>query len=318
LKRWKSARGFGSLAYADAGGRRVAAGEPHVVVPPLSRLLREFELDCADAGLKPLYFGLPESALAALDPLSRRGRWHVGDLPIFRLEGWLKPEGVPAGIRAQANRARNQGVAIEHWRSRPEDRGPLDACLRAWLEDKALPPLGFVTTPWLFDPWPAQGVFVAMRQDRIVGFLTGSLALFPDLWRVDAVARDPDAPNGTSELLVVEAFRHASELCYEKATLGLAPLARRSEAPATGWVDRLSGIVRGIGLPGYSLRGLEVFKAKFRPDDWRPLYCVSGGGRLTPADVLAVARVFSGGSLFRYAARIALWRMGRRRLPVDR
>lgn len=314
LKLWKSPQGLGSLAYLDVGRRRVAAGEPHVVAPPLSRLLREFERACDLDGFKPLYFGLPGNALFALDPLERRGRWHVGDLPVFDLERWLKPERVPAGIRAQANRARNQGVTVAHWREPPADRGPLDACLRAWLEDKALPPLGFVTTPWLFDPWPDQGVFIALKEGRITGFLTGSLALFPDLWRVDAVARDPRAPNGTAELLVVEAFRHASEMCYEKATLGLAPLARRSSAPTSGWVDHLTKVVRGVGLPGYSLRGLEVFKAKFRPDAWRPLYCVSGGGKLTPADVLAVARAFSGGSLLRYAGRAALWKFGRKRL----
>src|SRR5690606_4416403 len=152
-----------------------------------SRLLGEFEHDCRARGREPLYFGLPEASLTALDPLGRRGRWHVGDLPVFELDRWLRPEDAPAGIQAQERRARNAGVTVEHWPEPPHNRGMLDACQRSWLRGKSLPPLGFVTSPWLFDPWPDQGVFVAWRGDRIVGFLTASLALFPDLWRVDAV-----------------------------------------------------------------------------------------------------------------------------------
>jgi phosphatidylglycerol lysyltransferase len=317
LRLWTSPSEAGRLFYQDVKGYRVAAGEPQAAPGRLPDLFREFEADCRTARRRPLYFGLTAPALAALDPA--RGRWHAGDLPVFSLDRWRDTATIPPNIRSQARRARNQGVTVR--RVAPEG-GPLPASLRAcldsWILDKPLPPLDFVTTPYLFDPWPAQGVFLAERDEKCVGFLVGSRALFSGLWRVDVVGRSAGAPNGCAELLVSEAFLHAAEQGHARATLGMAPLARRSgsTAPSSShWMDRVAEIVREVKFPGYSFAGLEAFKAKFKPDEWRPLYCVSVGGRLSLRDMLAVARVFAGGSLSGYALRSLRWRLGRR-LPV--
>src|SRR5690606_13945824 len=136
-----------------------------------------------------------------------------------------------------------------------------------------------------------------------------SRALFGDVFRVDAVSRMPDAPNGCAELLIAEAFRHAAERGIVRATLGLAPLSRRLRRPddSPDWMRRAA---RKLAGPFYSFDGLEVFKAKFGPDAWIPLYCVAPGPRFTARDALAVARAFAGGSVMRYAVRAARWGMG--------
>jgi phosphatidylglycerol lysyltransferase len=256
---------------------------------------------------------LPGPVLQALDPGGGRGRWHVGDLPVFNLAHWVNARSFPAGIRLQARRARNRGLAVRHLPDPPAEMAPLCACLRAWLREKPLPPLGFVTSPWLFDPWPEEGVFVAEREvdgkPRVEGFLVASRVLFGDMFRVDAVGRDPDAPNGCSELLIAEAFRHAAGRGIVQATTGLAPLARRSGVPRGGLSERMLARLGNTGL-GYSFAGLEAFKAKFAPDAWVPLYCVAPGRRFKSRDVLAVIRAFAGGSLLRYAARVLLWKLG--------
>jgi len=170
---------------------------------------------------------------------------------------------------------------------------------------KPLPPLVFMTTPYVFDPWPQEGVFIAEAHGEIVGFLVASRALFGDLYRVDVVARVPGAPNGTAELLVREAFFRAAQQGIAKASLGLAPLSRRSGVATDrlGWGWVASGLARRCGNSLYSFAGLEAFKAKFAPEAWVPLYCVAPGRRLGFRDVLAVARVFAGGSLIRYTWR---------------
>lgn len=312
LRLWRSPSGSGRIHYQDLKGYRVAAGMPQAEPGRLADLFREFEEACRRARRRPLYFGLERTALA------ERGRWHAGDLPVFSLDRWKDAASVPPNIRSQARRARNQGVTV---RRVPAGDAPLrhslQACLRAWVQDKPLPPLGFVTTPDLLDPWPEQGVFLAERHGKVVGFLIGSRALFPDLWRVDVLGRAADAPNGCAELLVSEAFRHAAKQGHRQATLGMAPLARRSALPAPSsshWMDRVAEIVHEVKLPGYSFAGLEAFKAKFKPEEWRPLYCVSGGDGLSLRDMLALARVFAGGSLTGYIARALRWRLGRRRL----
>jgi lysylphosphatidylglycerol synthetase-like protein (DUF2156 family) len=258
---------------------------------------------------------LPGPILQALDPGGTRGRWHVGDLPVFNLAHWASARGFPVGIRLQARRARNRGVSVRHLPIPPADAAPLWSCLRAWLREKPLPPLGFVTNPWLLDPWPEEGVFVAEREvdgkRRVEGFLVASRVLFGNMLRVDAVGRDPGAPNGCSELLIAEAFRHAATRGIAQATTGLAPLARRSGVPRGGLSERMLARLGNTGL-GYSFAGLEAFKAKFEPDAWEPLYAVAPGRRFRSRDVLAVIRAFTGGSLLRYAARALLWKLGRR------
>jgi lysylphosphatidylglycerol synthetase-like protein (DUF2156 family) len=316
LRLWISPLGAGRIFYQDVKGYRVAAGMPRAPLERLSPLFREFEEECRLAGRRLVYFGLAAPALAALDPA--RGRWHAGDLPVFSLDRWGDDATIPPNIRSQARRARNQGITVRRVAVGEAVPSSLRTCVASWVRDKPLPPLGFVTTPYLFDPWPEQGVFLAEREGEVVGFLVGSRALFPDLWRVDAVGRCGRAPNGCVELLVSEAFRYAAERGQGQATLGMAPLARRAALPALSsshWMDRVAEIAHEVKLPGYSFAGLEAFKAKFKPDAWHPLYCVSGGGGLSLRDLLAVARVFTGGSLTVYALRSLRWRLGRRRVP---
>ncbi len=195
--------------------------------------------------------------------------------------------------------------------------------MNAWLQGKPIPPLHFLTTPFLLTPWPHEGVFVAETECHgrceVVGMLVASRALFGDVYRVDAVIRAPGSPNGCAELLVREAFRHAALRGLERATLGLAPLSQRSGVRTRGWPNHLSALVRRFGAPWYSFEGLEAFKSKFAPDAWVPLYCVAPCSRFLPGDVLAVARAFAGGSLRRYALYSLRWtftRTARKRPPV--
>jgi lysylphosphatidylglycerol synthetase-like protein (DUF2156 family) len=249
---------------------------------------------------------MPGAALEFLE--GSHTRVHVGDLPIFNLVRWNDPSahvGVPPGIRAQVRRARNRGVTVCLLAEPLADPSSLLACRDEWLRSKPLPPMRFMTTPFLFDPWPEQGVFVAEHQGKIAGFLTSSQVLFGGVLRVDAVGRAPWAPNGCAELLVHEAFRRAVSFGIARATLGLAPLSRRSATrdSSAGWTT----LARRLASPLYSFEGLEAFKAKFAPDTWIPLYAVAPGARFTPPDILAVARAFAGGSVLRYAARTAGW-----------
>jgi lysylphosphatidylglycerol synthetase-like protein (DUF2156 family) len=319
LRFWHSPSGAGNFAYADVADCRVTAGAPRADSDRIATLFAEFADDCERRGLRRVHFGLPGSLLEFLD--GPAARVHVGDLPVFSLDCWRFEATMPHAIRAQMRRARNHGVTVRLLADPPHDPGPLRDCLHRWLRAKPLPPMGFMTTPHLFDPWPREGVWVAERGDETVGFLSSSRALFGNVLRVDAVCRAPGAPNGCAELLVAEAFRQAACRAAEhgegelgRATLGLAPLSRRSGARdpgAQGAAFRtLSGVSRRLASPLYSFAGLEAFKAKFAPDAWIPLYAVAPGRVFGLRDALAVARAFAGGSLARYAAGAAGWGIG--------
>jgi phosphatidylglycerol lysyltransferase len=304
---------LGSFAYLDVAGCRVTAGAPRAEADKLATLLAEFAVDCKARGLRRVHFGMPGSVLEFLEgPVTRV---HVGDLPVFNLDRWRSEKTLSRNIRAQVHRARNHGVTVRFLAGPPADTTPLRECLHLWLRAKSLPPMSFVTTPFVFDPWPGEGILVAEREGRAVGFLASSRVFFGDMSRVDVICRAPGAPNGTAELLVAESFRRAAEHGLARATLGLAPLARRSGTRDSGAsLGTLSAIGKRLTSPLYSFKGLETFKAKFGPDEWVPLYCVAPGTFFGPRDILAVARAFSGGSFARYILRAVAWKAGARRL----
>ncbi len=307
----------GAVFYGEVKGYRVTAGLPCAPVSQRGALHAAFVADSRRAGLKTIHFAVtvdpPDEATGAdadraADVHARdraRSCWHIGDLPVFGLARWREETTIPAPIRAQVRRARRRDVTVRHWAAPPGDLA-LDA-LRAvrdeWLRLKPLPPLSFMTTPYLFEPWPAEGVFVAEARGRIVGFLVGSRVLFGDMLRIDVVARLSASPNGTAEMLVYEAFRAAARRGRAHATLGLAPLSRRSGIKSGGWRGVVAGCARRWADPFYSCAGLEAFKAKFSPDAWVPLYAVAPGRAFGPRDLLAIARVFTGGSLSRFLVR---------------
>lgn len=309
----------GAVLYGDVKGYRISAGLPCGPVAARAALHEAFAADSRRAGLRTLHFAVTvetvEGAIgvdAARAPGARlrerereRSRWRIGDLPVFALARWHDEATFPASIRAQVRRARRQGVTVRHWAASPGERAleALRAVRADWLRAKPLPPLTFLTTPYLFEPWPAEGVYVAERHGRIVGFLVGSRGLFGDMLRIDVVARLSGAPNGTAEMLVSAAFRAGARRGLEHATLGLAPLSRRCGVRPGGWRGVVAGCVRRWGGRWYSFAGLEAFKARFAPDAWVPLYAVAPRRAFGARDLLAIARAFTGGSLSRFVVR---------------
>lgn len=223
----------------------------------------------------------------------------------------------PREIRSQMRRAENHRIVVRHLDSPPMNMKPLGDCLSAWLRRKGMPPLGFATNPYLLDPWPKQGIFIAEREGCVCGFLVSSYSPSQGMMQIDLIVRAPNAPNGCAELLVATAFQSLAIRGYERATLGLAPLSRRTaftycESPA--WFRLVSHFARHLTSSLYSFAGLETFKAKFKPDSWQPLYAVSQRGSFTPRDLLTVLQAFAGGSLVKYGSRALMWRMGWRSL----
>jgi phosphatidylglycerol lysyltransferase len=112
---------------------------------------------------------------------------------------------------------------------------------------------------------------------------------------VEHLLRDPEAPNGTVELMVDTAMRWASDRGASWLTLGLAPLA--------GEVGLALRIARRLTWL-YDFEGLRRFKAKLRPRDWLPVYLAyprSQGAALTTFDALAA---FATGGMLRFGARL--------------
>ncbi len=118
-------------------------------------------------------------------------------------------------------------------------------------------------------------------------------------WLVEQIVRGRTAPNGTAESLLAAAASAVAAESSSFITLGAAPLSRRGPR-LTGahprWLRIVTAWMRAHGTRFYNFRGLEHFKAKFRPQAWEPVYAVADASRIRPATLYAVLGAFTGSS----------------------
>ena len=133
-------------------------------------------------------------------------------------------------------------------------------------------------------------------------FLAASPIPARDGWYLEDVLREPDAPQGAADLLVVEALRRLASEGASIATLGTAPLAKFGDDDLSTHdhpvIERaLNGAARRLGA-FYSFKGLRRFKAKFVPSWWESEYVLLQKGVMVPTRVAhAILRAIVPGGL---------------------
>lgn len=286
------------VAFAAMPGAAVSAGEPIAPLHELVSVAEAFVRAQAAQGRRASFFAT-EGRLAQSPALSRRC---IGEQPVWDPQQWIGGLRAHKSLREQLRRARAKGVTlevVEHARLESSDFQQRVSVLQArWRATRSMPPMGFLVTQGLLEGASARRTWLARQGNTLVGIL--SLAPVParEGWLFEHLLRDPDAPNGTAELLVDGAMRALATEGVRWATLGLAPLQ--------GPIDPALMRVRRWSKPLFNFAGLSSFKRKLRPQHWEPMYLawpVTESGLLAMRDGL---RAFAGGSLTRFGIRTLL------------
>jgi hypothetical protein len=135
--------------------------------------------------------------------------------------------------------------------------------------------------------------FVAERRGVVTGFLSAVPTGGRRAWLVEDVARSADAPNGTTESLIVGLMRDV--LDSEYVTLGLTPLAGD-----VAWPLR---VARWISRPLFDFEGLRAFRGRLHPQAWKPVWLLYPRGQSPLRPLLDSLRAFARGSLLGFAMR---------------
>ncbi len=297
IERWLAAAGDAVVGYVTSLRYRVVAGSPVCAPERLGAAVAEFEDETHALGLKSCYFAADERLAHRLERRGPLDRILLGAQPVWRPASWTVILRRKASLRAQLNRARNKGVAVERW---PDDRAAghpeLTRCLGEWLSTRGLPPLHFLIEPeTLGRLYEDRLVFVAQRGDEVMGFLVASPISARNGWLIEQIIRGRRAPNGTTELLVDAAWCHLAATGADYVTLGLSPLSRRSgvEAPRQHlWLRALLAWVRAHSSRFYNFEGLDAYKAKFMPETWEPIYAITSERRIGLGTLYAIAGAF--------------------------
>lgn len=311
FQHWFSSTADALVGYVQCAGVRVVAGAPVCQYQHLTDVAAEFEEHTRLNGASACYFSVEPRWLELVG--DRAQAVQVGAQPVWRAADWAATFDSRSSLRAQANRARNKGVMVQPADvagliASAEGSAELQRVRQRWLHQHGLEPLGFLTGTDLLptgrDAVSTRGhlndrrLFVASYttpETRAVAYLVASPIPMRKGWLIEQVAREPDAPNGTAELLIDTAVRALAAEGAERVTLGLSPLCRQTPVSQGPWWTTLAfAWAHAHGRRFYNFAGLEAFKDKFKPHFWEPIHLVAGGPRLSPRELYAVAGAFTG------------------------
>lgn len=254
------------VAYTDTGAAWVAAGAP-VTDPQRFASVSAAFVRAARAARRRACFFATERRFIERTPL---GATRIGEQPTWDPAAWEAILGGAATLRSQLRRARAKGVVARAVApaglAEPDSaaRRAVDRLVARWLATRRLAPMGFLVEAERVNVSEHARYFVAERGASLVGFAVAVPIFARAGWMLQHLLRDPEAPNGTSELLVDAVMSAAAGEGVRLATMGLAPLS--------GPLHPALRVARRVGAGLFDFEGLRSFKAKFRPDKWDPIY----------------------------------------------
>lgn len=288
----------GVVAYRRTRGAMVSAGEPVAASDDAIAVAEAFVAFAASQQRRVSFFAT-EGILAA-SPRFRRVM--LGEQPVWNPQLWAGHISQHRSLREQLRRARAKGVTVQSLNadamSAPDRRARLAALIERWFASRPMAPMGFLVEVDPFAWLAHRRTMVAMRGDTPVALLSMVPVPARGGWLFEHLLRDPDAPNGTAELLVDHAMRALAADGVPWVTLGLAPLA----GPVSGWLRT----TRSWSRPFFNFDGLASFKRKLRPQQWEPIYLVYPREQSSGRAMLDGLRAFAGGSLWRFGLRTLL------------
>jgi lysyl-tRNA synthetase, class II len=275
------------LAYRVVAGTALVSGDPVGEEAEIDELLAELRRIARAHGWRLAVAG------ASGEHLDRYRALGLKPVPIGE-EAVLLPQSF--SLEGRAIRKVRQSVSRLHkagysFRIVPaNDVGPaIEAELRdvsaAWLRGET--ERGFSMA---IDDLHVPGTVLALAEDpagRIGGFLHLAPSPAGGGWSLSAMRRRPDAPNGLTEFLVVEALAWAREAGARELSLNFCALTdflapERVKTPVRRLVRRVLLLADNV----FQLERLYSFNRKFFPE-WRPRYiCVE---RLTDLPAVGLA-----------------------------
>ena len=308
---WSTPEIDGAIIYGEFGHVWLAAGDPLAPPDEAGELARQFAA-FAKRRNRVVAF-VPASAQFARTVAPKAfSAVKVGAAPYFDLPNWNPRGDCAKKLRAGVNQARRAGVEFQVATELSEIfKGETAQLCMHWLGSRT----AATTFGWLvaLDPFTHaehKKYFAARLEGKLVGFLAASPIPARKGWYLEDVISEPNAPQGTATLLVVEALKHLQAEGAALATLGTAPLATDgpNDIPVEHRVAARTLDLASRRLGGfYNFEGLRRFKGKFVPSWWESEYALAPRGVAMPPRIgHAIVRALVPGGLSQLLTRQAI------------
>ncbi|MEC7750147.1 MAG: DUF2156 domain-containing protein [Myxococcota bacterium] len=278
--------------YALSGRTAFAVGVSGIGSQTLSGFLRSRRRQGANRVLLfPLFGADRGAAVEAGFETIRVGQEASLDLRTFSTTG-----APMADLRQMLNRAETRyGIHVRE--EKAEDIVPEASLLHArWLQSRAQSKtMGLLVGSPGFSRPGARRYFASRVHNKLVAFVTVVPGYCGRGAGIDVLARDPEAPAGAMERLLVGVAQQLAGEGLERLSLGCVPLrgVGANDHPLLGRIMKQLHDGR-FGNLLFPFRGLGHFKAKFQPD-WCSVYL----GAWPQVDVLTLYDGCSLWGLFR-------------------
>jgi phosphatidylglycerol lysyltransferase len=278
IRLWSCLETKGAVAYNEFGKVWLVPGDPLASAENLTQLSQRF-LQKAHTEHRVVGF-MPASEQFAKESKQLGLRAiKIGSAPYFDLATWAPRGDRAKKARAGVNQARRAGVSVSEVFTIDERLKQETACLtKSWLTTRR----SAIKFEWLFNVdlfrhQDKKKYFVARDANgKLVGFLAASPIPARHGWYLEDVLRSKNAPNGTTDLLVVEVLEMLKKDGAKLATLGTAPMAMAGsidpDVQDSRVLAKLAWLVANSVSIFYNFEGVRRFKAKFAPSWWENEY----------------------------------------------
>lgn len=291
IRVWSCSDKTGAVAYNEFGKVWLVPGDPLASVENLAKVSEAF-LQKARASRRVVGF-MPATEQFAKQSKSLGLRAiKIGSAPYFDLATWAPRGDRAKKARAGVNQARRAGVRVTEIITIDEQLVRETACLcKSWLTTRR----SAIKFEWLFNVdlfrhKDKKKYFVARdATGKLVGFLAASPIPARHGWYLEDVLRSKNAPNGTTDLLVVEVLDRLKRSGAELATLGTAPMAMAvsvgPQVQDSRLLAKLAWLVANCVSVFYNFEGVRRFKTKFAPSWWESEYVLMSRELTAPVRV---------------------------------
>ena len=290
---WICAEPRGAIAYNEFGKVWLVPGDPLASVENFAKISDCFLQKAHAEGRVVGFMPATEEFAKQVSRLDLR-TIKIGSAPYFDLATWAPRGDRAKKARAGVNQARRAGVHVRQVINVDEKLIRETTCLcKSWLTTRR----SAIRFEWLLtvDPFrhkEKKKYFTARDANgRLVGFLAASPIPARTGWYLEDVLRSKNAPNGTTDLLVVEALASLKHSGAKLATLGTALMSAEAIADpdihVSAALSRATGFFAGCCSIFYNFDGVRRFKAKFAPSWWESEYVLISRNVTAPPRVLS-------------------------------
>lgn len=285
----------GIIGYRTELDTAIAFGDPVCSPSSKTELAKAFHEYCRQQGKNVVYITASEEFSKWAISTVCKGMIEVGEELILDPNCYPKDGHNGRLLRKKMNHSHNAGVVVEEYRK--DDihlKNEIEQVGTSWLKARHGPQI-YLAHVHLFNEYLGKRWFYAKQKDKIIGVLSLNQLEARQGWVLNMLMTTPDAPGGTSELLVISALETFCREGCHFLTFGATPSEQLGEIIGLGKISTsLARTIFKMTKKIFHLDGRRKYWKKFEPESERS-YLLFSKPRIGFKDAVAIMRALNVG-----------------------